>query len=119
MFDKWTSNSDSRQAIFFRRRIRDWLDEPSAPALQKGFIAQMVDHGYIFDGPQWEFHDSPIQGLYFRPIVYASVRSLDDFSPGSTGLDSVPRTCATRCCGRCLNRGWRAIPSCWKCCWTG
>ncbi len=80
VFDKWTCNSDSRQAIFFRRRLREWLDVPAAPQ-QKGFIAQMVDHGYIFDGPNWAFNDSPIQGLYFRPHVYACVRSLDGFQP--------------------------------------
>lgn len=80
-FDRWTSNSDARQAIFFRRRIRDWLDDPSLPTLQKGFIAQMVDHGYLFDGPHWSFSDAPLQGLYPRPLVYQQVRSLDDFQP--------------------------------------
>lgn len=105
VFDKWTSNSDARQAIFFRRRIRDWLDEPSTPALQKGFIAQMVDHGYIFDGPQWEFHDSPIQGLYFRPIVYASVRGMDDFQPW---LDRA-RFCPENLCDEVL----RQMPQSW------
>ena len=68
------------EAIFFRRRIRDFLDEP-APPNQKGFIAQMVDHGYIFDGPNWEFADSPLQGMYFRPLVYQEVRSMEDFEP--------------------------------------
>jgi hypothetical protein len=80
VFDKWAANSDARQAIFFRRRIKDFLDEDAHPN-QKGFIAQMVDHGYVFDGPHWEFPDSPIQGLYFRPLVYQNVRSLDDFEP--------------------------------------
>mgnify|MGYP005837901573 CR=1 FL=1 len=80
VFDKWTANSDARQAIFFRRRLRDYLDEPAAPN-QKGFIAQMVDHGYIFDGPNWEFPDSPIQGLYFRPHVYHQIRTPEDFEP--------------------------------------
>jgi hypothetical protein len=41
----------------------------------------MMDHGYIFDGPQWSFSDSPLQGLYFRPSVYRQVRSLDEFQP--------------------------------------
>lgn len=80
VFDKWTANSDSRQAIFFRRRLRDWLDVPAAPQ-QKGFIAQMVDNGYVFDGPHWEFPDSPIQGLYFRPLVYRAITSLESFQP--------------------------------------
>ena len=30
----------------------------------------MMDHGFVFDGPHWTFTDSPLQGLYFRPIVY-------------------------------------------------
>lgn len=105
VFDKWTANSDARQAIFFRRRIRDWLDEPSIPALQKGFIAQMVDHGYIFDGPQWAFHDSPIQGLYFRPCVYSSVRGLDDFQPW---FDRA-RFCPESLCDEVM----RQIPESW------
>ena len=39
-----------------------------------GFWAQMMDHGYIFNGPHWDFADSPLQGLYFRPMVYETVR---------------------------------------------
>jgi hypothetical protein len=55
--------------------------EDSAHSNQKGFVAQMVDHGYAFDGPHWDFPDSPIQGMYFRALVYQGVRSLDDFEP--------------------------------------
>jgi hypothetical protein len=80
VFDKWAANSDARQAIFFRRRLREYLGESAHPT-QKGFIAQMVDHGYAFDGPNWDFPDSPIQGLYFRPLVYHHLRSLEDFEP--------------------------------------
>lgn len=89
VFDKWTSNSDARQAIFFRRHIRDYLDQPAAPN-QKGFIAQMIDHGYIFDGPHWEYPDSPLQGLYFRPHVYQYIRSLDDFEPWLSRARNCP-----------------------------
>lgn len=80
VFDKWTANSDSRQAIFFRRRLAEFLHHDGPPN-QKGFIALMVDHGYIFDGPHWDFPDSPIQGLYFRPLVYRGIRSIDSFEP--------------------------------------
>lgn len=99
VFDKWTANSDSRQAIFFRRRLREYLDV-DAPPQQKGFIAQMVDHGYVFDGPHWGFNDSPIQGLYFRPLAYAGIRSMEQFQPW---LDRA-RTCPESVCDAILRQ---------------
>lgn len=75
VFDKWMSNADARQAIFFRARVTG-----SAPPVL-GFVAQMVDNGYVFDGPNWRLTDSPLQGMYFRPLVYARVRGLADFEP--------------------------------------
>ena len=84
-FDKWTGNADARQSIFYRARLRQWSPasrESSSPiAAQAGFVAQMLDHGYAFDGPHWKFPDSPLQGLYFRPQVYQTVRGFDDFEP--------------------------------------
>jgi len=77
-FDKWMCNADSRQAVFFRARVREaWPETPS----RQGFLAQMVDNGFVFEGPHWRLTDSPIQGLYFRPRVYAGVRGLNDFEP--------------------------------------
>lgn len=81
VFDKWAANADARQAIFFRARLKDWASCGGFGRQRLGFVALMMDHGYIFDGPHWDFSDSPIQGLYFRPAVYESVRSLDDFRP--------------------------------------
>jgi hypothetical protein len=78
-FDKWMSNADARQSIFFRARLRPW--PPSEVAPRAGFVAYMMDHGYVFDGPHWKFSDSPLQGLYFRPNVYQRVRGFDDFQP--------------------------------------
>ena len=78
-FDKWTGNADARQAIFFRARIRDAGRSESSEAL--GFVAQMIDNGYVFEGPNWGLTDSPVQGLYFRPLVYRSVRGWSDFEP--------------------------------------
>jgi hypothetical protein len=80
-FDKWMGNADSRQAVFFRARLREWLPGAAIHPLRLGFVSQMVDNGYIFEGPHWRFTDSPIQGLYFRPLVYKSVRGLNDFQP--------------------------------------
>ena len=80
-FDKWVGNADARQSIFFRARLRDWTGAESAHPLKLGFVALMIDHGFVFNGPHWDFPDSPIQGLYTRKLVYENVRSLDDFQP--------------------------------------
>jgi hypothetical protein len=80
-FDKWMSNADARQSIFFRARLRQWPPTASEPAPRTGFVALMMDHGYVFDGPHWKFPDSPLQGLYFRPSVYQHVRGWADFEP--------------------------------------
>jgi hypothetical protein len=82
-FDKWAANADSRQAIFFRARVRGGTrdETPVNQTERVGFIAQMVDNGYVFDGPHWRLGDSAIQGLYFRPLVYSRVRGLADFEP--------------------------------------
>jgi hypothetical protein len=86
-FDKWMGNADSRQAIFFRARVL----EPLAGATSRlGFVAQMMDNGYVFDGPHWRLGESAIQGLYFRPLVYRAVRGLDDFEPWLDRIRNFP-----------------------------
>lgn len=80
-FDKWMSNADARQSIFFRARLHQWGPTTSGPGPRAGFVANMMDHGYVFDGPHWSFSDSALQGLYFRPSVYQSVRGWEDFQP--------------------------------------
>jgi len=81
VFDKWMGNADARQSIFYRARLRQRPIAGVDPAPRTGFVASMVDHGYVFDGPHWNFPDSPLQGLYFRPSVYQKVRGWDDFQP--------------------------------------
>jgi hypothetical protein len=80
-FDKWTGNADARQSIFLRARMREYVPTFQGHALKVGFLALMVDHGYIFNGPHWSYADSPLMGLYFRPSVYSHVRGWDDFQP--------------------------------------
>jgi hypothetical protein len=81
VFDKWIGNADSRQSIFFRARLQEWSPSRTDRPQRMGFVAHMMDHGYVFDGPHWTFTDSPLQGLYFRPSVYQRVTSFDDFQP--------------------------------------
>jgi hypothetical protein len=81
VFDKWTGNADARQSIFLRARLREYVPTFQGHALRVGFLALMVDHGYIFNGPHWEYADSPLMGLYFRPTVYSRVTGWDHFQP--------------------------------------
>jgi hypothetical protein len=81
VFDKWVGNADARQSVFFRARLKDWSVREISHPLKLGFIALMIDHGFAFNGPHWDFPDSPIQGLYTRKLVYENVSSLDDFQP--------------------------------------
>ena len=80
-FDKWMGNADSRQAIFFRARLVEPAYEAPDAAPRQGFVAQMMDNGYVFEGPHWRLGESAAQGLYFRTQVYAGVRGLAAFEP--------------------------------------
>lgn len=104
-FDKWTGNADARQAIFFRRRLRDWLPDRESSPQRKGFIAQMIDHGYLFDGPNWCFRDAPLQGFYPRAVVYSAVRSMDDFEPWLTRIRHFPESA--------VDEALRGLPPAW------
>lgn len=89
-FDQWMGNADSRQAVFFRARLREWLPGYEVHPQRLGFVAQMIDHGFVFDGPNWRLPDSPLQGLYHRPAVYEAVRGLDDFQPWLDRITHFP-----------------------------
>lgn len=100
VFDKWTGNADGRQSIFYRAMVRD-----GRGGGQPGFVARMIDHGFIFNGPNWDFVDAPLQGLYTRRQVYASVRSLDDFQPWLDQVAHFPE--------EVLDRALRTVPPEW------
>src|SRR5580658_9585073 len=54
-FDKWMGNADARQSIFFRARLSQASPAASVPRQRAGFVAQMMDHGCVFNGPHWKF----------------------------------------------------------------
>jgi hypothetical protein len=89
-FDKWTGNADARQSIFIRARLREYVPTFQGHALRIGFLAMMVDHGYIFNGPHWSYLDSPLTGMYYRSRVYSHVRGLDDFQPWLERIVNFP-----------------------------
>lgn len=79
--DKWLANADARQSIYFRARVGEWKATEGVRPRKLGFVASMIDHGFMFNGPHWEFPDGPLQGLASRPVVYERAKSLDDFQP--------------------------------------
>jgi hypothetical protein len=89
-FDRWVANADGRQCIFFRAQLKDWLSRPGIPPRKLGFVALMIDHGFAFNGPHWDFPDSALTGLYPRRVVYDSVRTLQDFQPWIDRISNFP-----------------------------
>jgi hypothetical protein len=104
-FDRWVANADGRQCIFFRAQLKDWMVHPGIPPRKLGFVALMIDQGFAFNGPHWDFPDSAITGLYPRRIVYAGVRSLDHFQPWLDRIANFP----AEVCDKIL----RQIPPAW------
>jgi len=104
VFDKWTANADGRQCIFYRALVRgDRGGETSSG--RPRFVAQMIDNGYAFNGPHWDFPESALQGLYARRVVYESVRSLDDFQPWLEQVMHFPE--------EVMDRAWKSLPPEW------
>jgi hypothetical protein len=100
-FDQWTSNADARQTVFYRAQVM----AVNSPKPQAGFVASFVDHGYIFGGPEWAFHDSPLRGLYHRPVVYQSVKGWQQFEPWLERIRYFPE--------EIIDRALRSLPPGW------
>jgi HipA-like kinase len=76
VFDKWTCNTNGRQAIFFR-----------TPG-ESRYRAQMIDQGFCFNACEWDFPDGPLRGIYARHRVYEAVRGIESFEPWLTRLET-------------------------------
>ena len=105
VFDKWVGNTDSRQAVFFRARAKTWTPLKGEAPARVGFFAQMIDHGYAFNGAEWEFQDTPLQGVYFRTSVYDEVHSIDSFEPWIEMIENFPV--------EVIDSAWKEIPRQW------
>jgi len=75
VFDKWTTNTNGRQAIFV---IEPGRSSPTA---------LMIDQGFCFNAGEWNFPDAPLRGLYARSSVYDSVRGMHSFAPWIARLE--------------------------------
>jgi hypothetical protein len=101
VFDKWVGNADGRQSVFYRAMVR----RADSAGGRAGFVARMIDHGYAFNGPNWDFPESAVQGLYARKLVYDAVRSLDDLQPWLDQVVHFPE--------EVIDQAWKSIPADW------
>lgn len=107
VLDKWTCNTNGRQAIFFREpggqsdTFGSAVAGAAGPAVRAsaqdqgpghstagnatgytaGYSAMMIDFGFCFNAGEWDFPDAPLRGLYARHAVYRCVDGIDAFEP--------------------------------------
>jgi len=105
VFDKWTGNADGRQSVFYRAQLKEWAPRLKSGRRKTGFVALMIDHGFIFNGPHWNFSESAAQGLYPRRSVYDPVVGLESFEPWLTRIREFPE--------EVMDCAWRRIPPDW------
>ena len=75
--DKWTGNSNGRQAVFSRKQR------------ERRYRAVFIDFGYCFHAGDWEFEDAPLRGVYYRNAVYQSITGWDSFEPWLTRMETM------------------------------
>lgn len=73
VLDKWTCNSDGRQALFVCETAR-W----------RQYRAFFIDQGYCFNAGEWSFPDNPFSGVYANAVVYQHVTGWESFEPALT-----------------------------------
>ena len=78
VLDKWTCNSDGRQAIFCCKTLRSQRHH-----------ATFIDQGYCFNASEWTFPDSPLRGVYSNNCVYQSVTEWESFEPTLTRAEEM------------------------------
>ncbi len=93
VLDKWTSNSDHRQAVFWRG-VKD-----------RTCRAVFIDQGHCFSGGKWAFCDAPTIGIYHAPAVYHSVLGLESFEPWLSNAEYTSES-FLRACVRTLPWEW-------------
>jgi hypothetical protein len=86
VLDKWTCNSDGRQAVFCRESMRS-----------RRYIATFIDQGYCFSASEWTFLDYPLRGVFESNCVYEGVSGWEGFEPALTRAESMDTESIWRC----------------------
>jgi hypothetical protein len=90
VFDRWVGNADNRQSIFLRNPPPGLIPEADAETSPRTLAAMMIDHGYCFNGPHWDYMDAARLGAYHSPMVYRGVRGLKSFEPWLEQIRNFP-----------------------------
>lgn len=77
VFDKWTCNSDGRQAVFVKRG-------------RSGYHATFIDQGHCFN-VEWTFSDWALRGVYAQNAVYENVTGWESFEPVLSEVAGIER----------------------------
>ena len=75
--DKWTANSNGRQATFWRKMR------------EKKYTVTFIDQGYCFNAGEWTFPDYPLRGVYAQNEVYLNVRGWESFQPWLSTIEGM------------------------------
>lgn len=86
VLDKWTCNSDGRQAVFCRNTLRSQRHH-----------ATFIDQGYCFNAAEWTFPDSPLRGVYATNCVYEGVIGWDAFEPALSRAEEMDSDAIWQC----------------------
>jgi hypothetical protein len=86
VLDKWTCNSDGRQAVFCRKTPRSQRHH-----------ATFIDQGYCFNAAEWTFPDSPLRGVYATNCVYECVTGWEAFEPALSRAEEMDADAIWRC----------------------
>lgn len=107
VFDKWTCNTDRRQAVFFRKpeiHASDGTDR-----LQQGqYAALMIDQGGCFNAGEWNFPDAPLLGIYENRTMYRGVTGMAVFEPWIERLEQEITEIVLREIALCIPSEWFA-----------
>jgi hypothetical protein len=83
--DKWTCNTNGRQAVFSRK------------PRERSYRATFIDQGYCFNAGEWNFPDAAMRGVYARNDVYKHVRGWDDFEPWLSAVEKFDENAIVDC----------------------
>jgi hypothetical protein len=85
VLDKWTCNSDGRQAIFSKARRK------------QRYAATFSDQGYCFNAGEWSFPDYPLRGVYANNYVYEGVTGWEAFEPALSRAEQMDAHSIRQC----------------------